>query len=1234
MRLLRRCNDGALRLERYTDRSKRPPYAILSHTWGSDDEEVTYKDMLNESGTGKVGYEKIRFCAEQAMRDGLEYFWVDTCCIDKENNAELAEAINSMFRWYQESQQCYVYLADVSVTRAKQDYEDKLRASKWFTRGWTLQELLAPKQVHFFSREGRHLGDKSSLEQLIHESTGVDIDALRGRPMHTFDVEARFNWAKTRRTTRDEDWVYCLLGIFGVFMPPIYGEGRDHAAGRLREQIDKRSSRPVAKAAAAAAGPDTSPCWMVPFGRNKDFVGRETILAQLLKLIPPDADTDGCQQTAIEGLGGIGKTQIALEAAFRVKEANQNCSVFWVPAMDTATFEKALYDIGRHLRISGLGANQADVKSRVKAALSQADHDWLLVVDNADDAAVLGGIPPTADESAATTATPRLLHDWCPTGRHGSVLLTTRDGGVVRTLDIPRSHVIRVPEMGRDEATKLLQRSLGAAAAADLVVSETATQLLDFLADLPLAIRQASAYMTQTGMTAAKYLAYCQKDEEHTIALLSKGFADRGRYKTGDNAIAKTWLISFRRILQHHPLAAQYLQFMSFLGEKDIPRGLLPPADNDLEMDEAVGVLLSYGFLSRRSQDDVYDMHRLVALATRNWLAAEGTFDACIATVVQRLNDVFPFPDPDSISLCKTYLPHTQKALRFYKKSPTLEQTPLTWLFESVAATQCNLGKYADAEVMFREAFDRLVEEKGAEHQETLRVRINIASCVINQGRYGDAVALYRETLALCTEALGAVDLQTLRCKTTLAMSIHNSGDIAQAEIRYKELIAQLTQTVGAEHDLTLLNKRQLANLFCDQGRYAEGEALLREVYVLQREKFGAEHFFTIETADRIAISLISQRKWAEAKPICLQTLEQRTKTLGPDHPDTLQTELLSADILRGEGKYAEAEVVCRRIVAKLTATLGAQSVLTMEANCTLAHTLVSMRRFAEAEVLFSEVYVHRSKVFGSEHPNTLQSATDLANGLRLQEKWAEAERLARETLAIQRRVLGDRHPDTLRSKRIMAACLAGSGKHAEGELVLREVLETQTSIFGAKDSKTLATRGALAQALFRHGKVVESEAEHRETLAGLTDSLGAEHPESLQCSHDLAVVLAEQAKYVEAEVRLRTTLALRTKTLGADNIKTLQTAHWLTFVLHHQGKLCEAETLYRNTLSRQENTQGASHPDTIRMRDDLAILVSSRETQQHTGAGAFLQRALRQAKTLRLSRRPKRVDENYLPNA
>ncbi|KAL9095674.1 MAG: hypothetical protein Q9165_002106 [Trypethelium subeluteriae] len=248
MRLLEILSNGDFRLTKKFLDNAIPRYAILSHRWGDESQEVTYEDMAEGLGQSKPGYEKIKFCGQQAVRDGLQYFWVDSCCIRKSHDAELSESLNSMFRWYRHAEKCYVYLPDVSSRKRKRSdentqniWEQAFQESNWFTRGWTLQELLAPSSLQFFSKEGDRIGDKQSLKHQIHNITGIPFSALRGSALSQFSISQRFDWAKNRRTAREEDWAYCLLGIFEVSMPVLYGEGKRNAVRRLRKVIDDAS---------------------------------------------------------------------------------------------------------------------------------------------------------------------------------------------------------------------------------------------------------------------------------------------------------------------------------------------------------------------------------------------------------------------------------------------------------------------------------------------------------------------------------------------------------------------------------------------------------------------------------------------------------------------------------------------------------------------------------------------------------------------------------------------------------------------------------------------------------------------------------------------------------------------------------------------------------------------------------------------------------------------------------
>lgn len=248
MRLL---NAKTLKLEFFPDSRARPGYAILSHTWGATDDEVSYEDLFNlrDEVRTKKGFAKISSTCSQALKDGHEYSWIDTCCIDKSSSSELSEAINSMFEWYKQSRICYVYMDDVRKPAAEETAEAesshldrRLLASRWFTRGWTLQELLAPDEIAFYDQNWSCLGSLSDLASIVSSITRIPSVILRKRrSLHQVSIAKRMSWASTRSTTRIEDEAYSLLGIFGIYMPLLYGEGRN-AFVRLQKEIIQNSA--------------------------------------------------------------------------------------------------------------------------------------------------------------------------------------------------------------------------------------------------------------------------------------------------------------------------------------------------------------------------------------------------------------------------------------------------------------------------------------------------------------------------------------------------------------------------------------------------------------------------------------------------------------------------------------------------------------------------------------------------------------------------------------------------------------------------------------------------------------------------------------------------------------------------------------------------------------------------------------------------------------------------------
>ena len=214
-----------------------PPYMILSHRWR--EEEVLFPNMTGPDRTSvmqKKGYTKLETSCKIALQQGLQYAWIDTCCIDKSSSAELSEAINSMYNYYAQAQVCYAYLDDVNLDVLQN--ENSLDGCAWFSRGWTLQELIAPREMYFYSAQWRSMGSKSSMCRHISVTSGIDEKVLKDPVMlNRVCVSEKMSWAAQRTTTRPEDEAYSLMGLFGVNLPPLYGEGRQKSFRRLQLEI-------------------------------------------------------------------------------------------------------------------------------------------------------------------------------------------------------------------------------------------------------------------------------------------------------------------------------------------------------------------------------------------------------------------------------------------------------------------------------------------------------------------------------------------------------------------------------------------------------------------------------------------------------------------------------------------------------------------------------------------------------------------------------------------------------------------------------------------------------------------------------------------------------------------------------------------------------------------------------------------------------------------------------------
>lgn len=292
-----------------------PPYAIASHRWKRST-EASIEDVRTKSNTEQVGYKKVEDFAEyvRSRVTYVQWLWIDTCCIDQKSSQEVSEAINSMFEWYRNAEVCLAYLADVETTTNAEDF----RRSEWFGRGWTLQELLAPRTVVFLSKDWRVIGHKgtgrgkSGIELDSGPSLDDDVVARTRIPnivvkdferSEDFDVGEKLEWIAGRETTRAEDMSYSLLGIFDIGMNVRYGEGKDKARKRLLSKIRKKAKAGKHRLTPSQLSDDVpfKPSSNVPFRRDPDFIDRDSLMGCMHEKLTIPAG-----RVALVGLGGVG----------------------------------------------------------------------------------------------------------------------------------------------------------------------------------------------------------------------------------------------------------------------------------------------------------------------------------------------------------------------------------------------------------------------------------------------------------------------------------------------------------------------------------------------------------------------------------------------------------------------------------------------------------------------------------------------------------------------------------------------------------------------------------------------------------------------------------------------------------------------------------------------------------------------------------------------------------------
>ncbi|KAF2993769.1 hypothetical protein E8E13_002179 [Curvularia kusanoi] len=790
----------------------------------------------------------------------------------------------------------------------------------------------------------------------------------------------------------------------------------------------------------AQASKPREPFTTVPFAADPDFVDRPDILAWVRdKCAGPGA------RAALVGLGGVGKSQLALQYAHSIRDASPHTFVFWVHASTRARFEEAYQDIAERLQLPGRSDPKANVLRLVSGWLrGETNGRWVMVLDNVDDVETFHpSWKRPRGEADPDAQTP--LASYLPQSRNGAMLVTSRSKDAAARLVGGRNRIKEVLAMDESEGLQLLRNKLS-----DLPLEESAVELLQALNRIPLAITQAAAYINRRArMTVAGYLAEFQKSSKKQESLLRRDADELRRDKSASNSVVTTWQMSFEQIQHERRSAAELLSLMSFFNPQGIPEstlrryskgaaGLTDEEDEeeaDSAFDEDLDVLQAYSLVSVTADNNACEMHALVQFCTRVWLSsfsnAEQWQHRFIALMAQEL------PSGEYENWAKSW-----------------------YLWKQ--------GSYTSAQQLAAKGLSIREKVLGLNNQQTLDSVEVLASVLGDQGKYDEAETLHRQALEGCKKELGERHPDTLTSASNLALVLRHQGKYAEAETLNRQALEGRKKELRERHPDTLTSMDNLAGVLQAQGKYKEAETLHRQALEGYKKELGEQHPDTLTSVSNLAQVLWCQGKYEEAETLNRQALEGRKKELGERHPNTLTSVSNLAQVLRCQGKYDEAETLSRRALEGYEKELGERHPYTLTSMDNLALVLRHQGKYGEAEMLNRQALEGRRKELGEQHPDMLTSVSNLASVLRAQGKYAEAETLHRQALEGYEKKLGERHPHTLTSVSNLALMLQDQGKYTEAETLNRQALEGREKELGERHPDTLTSVYCLLKSYFK----------------------------------------------------------------------------------------------------------------------------------------------------------------------
>jgi len=833
--------------------------------------------------------------------------------------------------------------------------------------------------------------------------------------------------------------------------------------------------------AIATFNPQMQNIWNIPYRRNPFFTGREELLDQLHHILTKNKFAALTQAQAISGLGGIGKTQIAVEYAYRYSESYS--AFLWIAASSRGTLIADFMALADLLRLPERDEqNQDAVISAVKRWLA-THKNWLLIIDNVDD--------------------PKAVFDILPMQTRGKVLLTTR----LQALG-PLAQSIEVEKMAMREGLLFLLRRtkvlLPDAALDELTDEEQiqAAKIVTVLDGLPLALDHAGAYIEETQCGFVGYLdLYRTRRKE----LLQKR---RTSLLLSDHpeSVATTWSLSFQKVEKESTVAADLLHLFAFLYPDAIPEevitegaGALDPilsklANNPVGINNALGTLLRYSLIRRHSEAKLLSIHRLVQVVVRDGMQ-EDLQRTWAERTIRAIARAFPKVELKTWDQCRRLLPHALISLEYIDEY-VLAFPEAVHLFNKTAMYLVIHAQYTQAQLLLQKALDICQQILASTHPDTAITLNDLGTLYLIQGNYQQSEPLLLNALTIREQVLGSEHPETATSLDNLGALYSVLGKYKLAEEFYQRAFKIRQYAFEPNHPDIALSLKHLAELHTIQGEYEKAKGLYLQALAIQEQVLGLNHPDVAKTLNDLAQLYRAQGEYVKAEPLYQSALSIRKNFFGPNHPYVAQSHYSLARLYLSQGKYPLAEEYCQEAWCIQEQQLGANHPDIADTLSTLAKIYQVQENFNEAELLYKRALTIRESTTGSDHPHVAFIISSLGEVFQAQGKYQEADPLIRRSLAIRIKSLGEQHP-------YIAYCLSNLAEnyylqkdYVQAGRYFKEALAIREQVLGFAHPQTASAYHNLAKLSFAQGQYKEAESLFQKTLEIREQSLGPEHPD------------------------------------------------------------------------------------------------------------------------------------------